>query len=74
MRNTVLMNGGLIGFGIGFIASGLALMRLVADYIPSYAESWYLKGIVIIGGIGLAIGIAFEVYERIKIRKQQPED
>ncbi|MFC1921561.1 hypothetical protein ACFLYQ_07545 [Chloroflexota bacterium] len=74
MRNTSLMNGGLIGFGIGFIASGLALMRLVADYIPSYSEAWYLQGIVIVGGIGLVVGIGFEAYERIKTRKQSEEE
>jgi hypothetical protein len=73
MRNTVLMNGGLMGFGLGFIASGLVLLRLVADYIPSYAESWYLQGIMIIGGIGLLIGIVFEVYERIKAKRQREE-
>ncbi len=64
------MNGGLIGFGLGFIASSLTLQRLVSDYIPSYAEVWYLKGIAIIGGIGLVVGIVFEVYERIKMRRE----
>ena len=73
MRNTVLMNGGLIGFGIGFIASSLALQRLVSDYIPQYAESWYLQGIGIIGGVGLVVGIVFEIYERMKLRKQSEE-
>ena len=74
MRNTSLMNGGLIGFGLGFIASGLALLRLVSDYVPSYAEAWFLRGIVIIGGVGLVVGIAFEVYERIKIKRQLEEE
>lgn len=73
MRNTSLMNGGLIGFGLGFIASSLALHRLVNDYIPSYAEVWYLQGIAIIGGIGLVVGIAFEIFERMKIRRQREE-
>ena len=73
MRNTSLMNGGLIGFGLGFIASSLALHRLVNDYIPSYAEVWYLQGIAIIGGIGLVVGIAFEIFERMKIRRQRQE-
>jgi hypothetical protein len=71
MRNTSLMNGGLIGFGLGFIASSLVLQRLVSDYIPSYAEVWYLKGIAIIGGVGLVVGIAFEIYERIKMKRQR---
>ena len=74
MRNTVLMNGGLIGFGIGLIASSLALQRLVSDYIPQYAEAWYLQGIGIIGGIGLVFGIVFEIYERMKLRKQSEEE
>jgi hypothetical protein len=74
MRNTSLMNGGLIGFGLGFIASSLALQRLVSDYIPSYAEVWYLKGIAIIGGIGLVVGIAFEIYERIKMKRQLEDE
>ncbi len=74
MRNTSLMNGGLIGFGLGFIASSLALQRLISDYIPKYAEVWYLQGIAIIGGIGLVVGIGFEVYERIKMKKQSEEE
>ena len=71
MRNTSLMNGGLIGFGLGFIASSLALLRVVSDYIPQYAEIWYLQGVAIIGGIGLVVGIGFEVFERIKMKKQR---
>ena len=70
MRNTSLMNGGLIGFGLGFIAASLALLRLVGVFIPQYAEVWYLKGIFLIGGIGLVVGIGFEIYERMKARKQ----
>ena len=65
------MNGGLIGFGLGFIGAGIALLRLVNNYIPKYAEVWYLQGVAIIGGIGLVIGIAFEIYERVKMRKQE---
>ncbi|MFC2070540.1 hypothetical protein ACFLTB_05165 [Chloroflexota bacterium] len=74
MRNTSLMNGGLIGFGLGFIASSLVLMRLVGDYTPKYAESWYLLGVAIIGGIGLVIGIGFEIYERIKMKRQSEDE
>jgi GTPase involved in cell partitioning and DNA repair len=70
MRNTTLMNGGLIGFGLGFIASSLALLHLVADYLPKSAEVWYLQGIGIIGGVGLVIGIGFEIYERTKEKRE----
>jgi len=71
MRNTAFMNGGLIGFGLGFILASLALYRVVVDYMPKYATSWYFLGIAIIGGAGLVIGIVFEVIERIKNRKQE---
>ena len=74
MRNTSLMNGGLIGFGLGFIGAGVALLRLVSNYLPKSAEVWYLQGVAIIGGIGLVIGIGFEVYERIKMKKQSEEE
>ncbi len=70
MRNTPLMNGALIGFGLGFILASLALYRVVADYMPQSVTSWYIQGIAIIGGAGLVIGIIFEVIERIKNRKQ----
>ena len=70
MRNTALMNGGLIGFGLGFILASLALQRVVSDYIPKYASAWHFQGIAIIGGIGLAIGIGFEIFERVRMRKQ----
>ncbi len=71
MRNTALMNGLLIGFGVGFIAASLALYRVVSDYMPQYATAWYFHGIAIVGGVGLAIGIVFEVWERIKNKKQR---
>ena len=71
MRNTAFMNGGLIGFGLGFILASLALYRVVADYMPQNATSWYFLGIAIIGGAGLVIGIVFEVIERIKNKKQR---
>jgi len=70
MRNTALMNGGLIGFGLGFISASLALYRLVSDYMPQYATTWYFQGIAIVGGVGLIIGIVFEVIERVKSKKQ----
>lgn len=74
MRNTPLMNGGLIGFGLGFICASLALYRVVADYMPRSSTSWYIQGIAIIGGVGLVIGIVFEVIERIRNKKQsEPE-
>ena len=70
MRNTALMNGGLIGFGLGFIAASLALHWFVSDFIPQYATLWHFKGVAIIGGIGLAIGIGFEVFQRVRIKKR----
>ncbi len=69
-----LMNGGLIGFGLGFIAASLALQRLVIDYIPKYAALWQFRGVLIVGGIGLVVGVGFEVYERIKMKKQAEEE
>ncbi|MFC2021576.1 hypothetical protein ACFLU1_07370 [Chloroflexota bacterium] len=75
MRTTSsLMNGGLIGFGLGFIAASLALQRLVIDYLPEYASQWYFQGVLVVGGAGLIIGIGFEVYERIKMKKQGEEE
>ncbi len=64
------MNGGLIGFGLGFIAASLALQRVVSDFLPQYARLWHFQGIAIVGGIGLAVGIGFEVFERIRMKKQ----
>ena len=74
MRTTALMNGGLIGFGLGFIAASLALYSIVSDYLPSYASAWQFRGVAIIGGLGLIIGIAFEIYERKKLKKQAEEE
>ena len=71
MRTTALMNGGLIGFGLGFIAASVALYRVVSDYMPQYATSWYFQGIAIVGGVGLLIGIVFEVLERIRSKKRR---
>jgi hypothetical protein len=71
MRTTALMNGLLMGFGVGFILASLALYRVVADYMPQYATTWYFRGIAIVGGVGLIIGIGFEVFERIKMKRQR---
>lgn len=70
MRTAVLMNGGLIGFGLGFIAASLALYRVVSNYLPQYASTWQFRGVAIVGGLGLAFGIGFEIYERRRLRKQ----
>jgi len=70
MRGAALMNGGLIGFGLGFIAASLALHRIVSDYLPQYASSWQFRGVAIVGGLGLAIGIIFEIYERRRLKKE----
>jgi hypothetical protein len=71
MRTTALMNGGLIGFGLGFGLASLALYRVVSDYFPQYAKTWYFQGVAIVGGIGLAIGIGFEVFERTRSKRQR---
>lgn len=71
MRTTALMNGALIGFGLGFIGASLALYRVTGDYMPQFATPWYFRGIGIVGGVGLAIGIIFEIIERIKIKNQR---
>jgi len=71
MRNTALMNGGLIGFGLGFILASLTLQRLVNNFMPQYATLWHFRGVAIVGGIGLVIGIGFEVFERIRMKKQR---
>lgn len=67
------MNGALIGFGLGFILASIALYRLVSDYVPQYANTWYFQGIAIIGGAGLIVGIIFEIIERVKARHQPQE-
>ncbi len=70
MRNTALMNGGLIGFGLGFILASLALQRVVGSFVPQYAMLWHFRGVAIIGGVGLVVGIGFEIFERIRMKKQ----
>lgn len=70
MRATALMNGGLIGFGLGFIAASFALYRIVSDYLPRYASTWQFRGVAIVGGLGLLFGIGFELYERSRLKKQ----
>ena len=73
MRNTALLNGALIGFGLGFILASIALYRLVSDYVPQYANTWYFQGIAIVGGAGLIVGIIFEIIERVKVKNQLKE-
>jgi len=73
MRNTAIMNGALIGFGLGFILASIALYRLVSDYVPQYANTWYFQGIAIVGGAGLVVGIIFEIIERVKTRNKPEE-
>ncbi len=73
MRGDALMNGGLIGFGLGFISASWALYRVVNEFIPQYATVWHFRGVAIIGGIGLAIGIGFEVFQRVR-EKSRGED
>ena len=73
MRGDALMNGGLIGFGLGFIGATIALYQVVKDLIPQYVTLWQFKGVAIIGGIGLAIGIGFEVWQRMREKKKAAE-
>ena len=70
MRNDALMNGGLIGFGAGFIAASLALYRVVSLIMPQYAMVWQLRGVIIIGAIGLVVGIVLEVLQRIRMKRR----
>ncbi len=71
MRNDALMNGGLIGFGVGFIAASLALYRVVSMVIPRYATLWQFRGVIIIGAVGLAAGIGLEVLQRVRAKRKQ---
>lgn len=70
MRGAALMNGGLIGFGLGFIAASLALLKVVGDYMPQLVSTWQLRGVGVVGGVGLVIGIIFEVYERRRLKQE----
>jgi len=70
MRNDALMNGGLIGFGAGFIAASLALYKVVSLIMPQYAMVWQLRGVIIIGAIGLAAGIGLEVFQRVRMKRR----
>ncbi len=74
MRNDALMNGGLIGFGLGFIAASLALQRVVSTVIPQYATLWHFRGVIIIGVIGLAVGIGLEVFQRVRMKSRREGD
>ena len=70
MRNDALMNGGLIGFGLGFILASIALHQVVSVAIPQYATLWHFRGVIIIGVIGLAAGIGFEVFQRVRMKRR----
>ncbi len=70
MRNDALMNGGLIGFGLGFILASLALHRVVSTFIPQYATLWHFRGVIIIGAIGLAVGIGMEIFQRVRAKRR----
>ena len=65
-----LMNGALIGFGIGFIAASLALNQVVKGYMPKDVSAWQFRGVAIVGGVGLLVGLGFEIYEWMKAKKQ----
>jgi len=70
MRTDALMNGGFIGFGLGFILASLALHRVVSTVIPQYATTWQFRGVAIVGGLGLAIGIGCEIFQRVRMRNK----
>ncbi len=70
MRNDSLMNGGLIGFGLGFILASIALYWVVRTVIPQYATLWHFRGVIIAGAIGLAVGIGLEVFQRVRMRRR----
>ena len=74
MRNDALMNGGFIGFGLGFILATLALYFPIRDFLPQYVTIWQFRFVGIMGGIGLAVGIALEVFQRRKIRNSQERE
>ena len=71
MRNDALMNGGLIGLGLGFILASIALQRVVSAVIPQYASLWHFRGVIIFGVIGLGCGVGFEVYQRVRAKNKQ---
>ena len=71
MRNDALMNGGLIGFGLGFILASVTLHRVISTVTPQYATLWHFRGVIIIGAIGLAVGIGFEVFQRIRMKRRR---
>ncbi|MFC2034871.1 hypothetical protein ACFLUJ_01980 [Chloroflexota bacterium] len=71
MRNDSLMNGGLIGFGVGFISASAALHRVVGEVIPQYATIWHFNGVIVIGVIGLVTGIGLEVFQRIRTKSRR---
>ena len=74
MRTDALMNGGLIGFGLGFIAASIALYWVVRGVIPEYATLWHFRGVIIIGVIGLAAGIGMEVFQRVRMKRGREEE
>ena len=74
MRTDAVINGLFIGLGLGFILATVALYFPVRDFFPEYATLWQFRFVGIVGGIGLAAGIALEFYQRRKIRKAQEEE
>ena len=74
MRTDALINGGFIGFGLGFILATLALYFPIRDFLPQYVMIWQFRFVGIVGGIGLAVGIALEVFQRRKIRNSQERE
>ncbi|MBI2848137.1 MAG: hypothetical protein HYX83_03080 [Chloroflexi bacterium] len=74
MRNDAVLNGGLIGFGIGFIFASVALYWVVRAVIPQYATLWHFKGVIVIGVIGLVVGIGMEMVQRFRARRKEQDE
>ncbi len=74
MRSDALMNGGLVGFGLGLILASLLLRWQVGAVIPQDIWGWHLRGVAIFGGVALALGIGFEILERVGMRGKREDD
>lgn len=73
MRTDSLLNGGLIGFGLGFILASIALYIVVSKVLPDYAVTWHFRGIAAVGGVGLLAGIGLEVFQRIRMKNKSDD-
>ncbi len=74
MRSDALINGGLVGLGVGLILASLLLRWQVGTVIPQDVWGWHLRGVAIFGGVALALGIVFEILERVGKRAKREGD